>query len=241
MVGTNAPVLSSVRIEFLFISGGHMYFGRHGLGPLDFPAKRMDEVECVAGRGITGDRFFLEKSEQKRQITFFSMEVYESMCRELNVHDRHPSVLRRNVFVRGADLGSLIASPVSAPGRVLFEGSGGMPAMLLDGPGVRAGGREFPQGPGRPAGANRGKWRAPDLRGVRKEFSAVLMAGGASSRMGTPKALVRVGGEALWRRQVESLKATGPGELMISPRGSTGIQARASGPFYATGPLASAP
>jgi molybdopterin-guanine dinucleotide biosynthesis protein A len=34
--------------------------------------------------------------------------------------------------------------------------------------------------------------------------------------MGTPKALVRVGGEALWRRQVESLKATGPGELMIS-------------------------
>jgi MOSC domain-containing protein YiiM len=121
MVGTNAPVLSSVRIEFLFISGGHMYFGRHGMGPLDFPAKRMDEVECVAGRGITGDRFFLEKSEQKRQITFFSMEVYESMCRELDVHDRDPSVLRRNVFVRGADLGSLIGSPFQLQD-VLFEG-----------------------------------------------------------------------------------------------------------------------
>lgn len=121
MVGLNATVLSSVRVEFLYISSGHKYFGRHGMEPLDFPAKEVGEVECVAGRGIKGDRFFLEKGEQKRQITFFSMEVYELMCRELNVHDRDPSVLRRNVFVRGAELGSLIGGPFQLQD-VVFEG-----------------------------------------------------------------------------------------------------------------------
>jgi MOSC domain-containing protein YiiM len=122
MVAVNTPVLSSVRIEHLFISGGHMYFGRHGMEPMDFPAIEVGEVECVAGRGIKGDRFFLEKPDQKRQVTFFSMEVFELMCRELNVHDRHPSVLRRNVFVRGAELGSLIGSTFQLQD-VLFEGA----------------------------------------------------------------------------------------------------------------------
>jgi MOSC domain-containing protein YiiM len=121
MVGLNTPVLSSVRIEHLFISGGHMYFGRHGMEPMDFPANEVDEVECVAGRGIKGDRFFLAKSDQKRQITFFSMEVYELMCQELGVHDRNPSVLRRNVFVRGADLNSLIGKSFQLQDS-LFEG-----------------------------------------------------------------------------------------------------------------------
>lgn len=89
--------------------------------PLDCPAVEVSAVECVAGRGIRGDRFFLEKRDQKRQITFFSMEVYELMCLELGVSDRHPSVLRRNVFVRGADLGALIGSAFQLQD-VVFEG-----------------------------------------------------------------------------------------------------------------------
>jgi molybdenum cofactor guanylyltransferase len=51
---------------------------------------------------------------------------------------------------------------------------------------------------------------------VKKEFSAVLLAGGASSRMGSPKALVPMGGVALWQRQLELLEGLGPSELMIS-------------------------
>jgi MOSC domain-containing protein YiiM len=121
MVGLNTPVLSSVRIEFLYISSGHMYFGRHGMEPSDFPAIEVKEVECVAGRGIRGDRFFNGKPDQKGQVTFFSMEVFELMCRELNVRDRPPSVLRRNIFVRGIDLGSLIGGPFQVQD-VLFEG-----------------------------------------------------------------------------------------------------------------------
>ena len=121
MLGLNTPVLSSVRIEYLCISEGHMYFGRHGREPLDFPAREVGEAECVAGRGICGDRFFEQKPDQKGQITFFAMEVYESMCAELGIHDRPPSVLRRNVFVRGADLESLIGASFLLQG-VAFEG-----------------------------------------------------------------------------------------------------------------------
>jgi MOSC domain-containing protein YiiM len=121
MVGLNTPVLSSVRIEHLYVSIGHMYFGRHGMDPLDFPAVGVPEVECVAGRGIRGDRFFDGKRDQKGQVTFFSMEVFESMCRELNVLDRPPSVLRRNIFLRGVELESLIGGPFQIQD-VMFEG-----------------------------------------------------------------------------------------------------------------------
>jgi MOSC domain-containing protein YiiM len=121
MQGLNAAVATSMRIEFLCISSGHMYFGRHGKDPLDFPALEVAEVECVAGRGIRGDRFFNGKRDQKGQVTFFSMEVFELMCRELNVLDRPPSVLRRNIFVRGVDLGSLIGNPFQVQ-EALFEG-----------------------------------------------------------------------------------------------------------------------
>jgi len=108
MLGVNPPVLSSVRIEFLYVSTGHNFFGRHGQQPLEFAARQVAEAQCVAGRGIRGDRFFDYPHGHKGQVTFFSMEVFEEMCRELGVSDRSPSVLRRNVFVRGADLGSLV-------------------------------------------------------------------------------------------------------------------------------------
>jgi MOSC domain-containing protein YiiM len=88
---------------------------------LEFQARQVDEAECVAGRGILGDRFFEREQGHKGQITFFAMEVFEEMCRELGVFDRPPSALRRNVFVRGADLGSLIGVVFSLQG-VAFEG-----------------------------------------------------------------------------------------------------------------------
>jgi len=120
MLELKAPVLNSVRVEFLCVSAGHSYFWRHGQEPLDFPVQVVAEVECVAGRGLRGDRFFERPRDHKGQVTFFAMEVYEAMCRELGVRDRPPSVLRRNVFVRGADLGSLIGGAFSLQG-VAFE------------------------------------------------------------------------------------------------------------------------
>jgi molybdopterin-guanine dinucleotide biosynthesis protein A len=47
-------------------------------------------------------------------------------------------------------------------------------------------------------------------------FSAVLLAGGKSSRMGRDKAGIVVGGRPLWQRQLDILRRLGPAELFIS-------------------------
>jgi molybdopterin-guanine dinucleotide biosynthesis protein A len=49
-------------------------------------------------------------------------------------------------------------------------------------------------------------------------FTAVLLAGGKSTRMGRDKAGVVVGGEPLWQRQLATLCTCGPRELFISGR-----------------------
>ncbi len=47
-------------------------------------------------------------------------------------------------------------------------------------------------------------------------FTAMLLAGGRSSRMGTDKARLVFRGEPLWRRQLATLVALGPKEILIS-------------------------
>jgi MOSC domain-containing protein YiiM len=121
MTPLTAPVLNSVRVEHLFVSAGHRYVGRHGKEPLDFPLIEVSEVDCVAGKGLRGDRYFGHADDYKGQVTFFSMEVFELMCFELQVRDKSPSVLRRNVFVRDVDLGALIGTAFKLQG-VAFEG-----------------------------------------------------------------------------------------------------------------------
>lgn len=49
-------------------------------------------------------------------------------------------------------------------------------------------------------------------------FSAVLLAGGRSSRMGADKALLPVQGRPLWQRQAEVLRAAGAREIFFSVR-----------------------
>ena len=49
-----------------------------------------------------------------------------------------------------------------------------------------------------------------------RNFCAVLLAGGASSRMGQPKALIQYQGLPLWRFQANTLLALDPSELFIS-------------------------
>lgn len=54
--------------------------------------------------------------------------------------------------------------------------------------------------------------------GAGVSFSAVVLAGGRSSRMGREKALLTVDGEAMWRRQREVLRAAGAAEIFLSAR-----------------------
>jgi molybdopterin-guanine dinucleotide biosynthesis protein A len=50
------------------------------------------------------------------------------------------------------------------------------------------------------------------------DFTAVLLAGGKSSRMGQDKAGLMIEGVPLWRRQLATLQATGATEILISGR-----------------------
>ena len=108
-------------IEHLYISPGHNFFGRHGLSPGINPLQEVAKIECFAGRGVRGDRFFDYKEDYKGQITFFSSEVFEDVCHALGVHGKAPGSTRRNVITRGADLTDLIGKRFSVQG-VVFEG-----------------------------------------------------------------------------------------------------------------------
>lgn len=97
-----------IGIHHLFVSPGHNYFGHHGGPPGDHPILEADRIECVPGRGIRGDRFFDYKEDYKGQITFFAMEVFDLLRRELNLPEARPAATRRNVFTGGLDLLALV-------------------------------------------------------------------------------------------------------------------------------------
>ena len=112
---------SLVQVVRLYISSGHNFFGHHGRVAGTNPTIACAEIECVAGRGIVGDRFFNYKPHNAGQITFFAEETYEALCRELNVHDKGRSVFRRNVITSGVDLNEWIGEEFEIQG-VRFHG-----------------------------------------------------------------------------------------------------------------------
>lgn len=113
---------SHVAIRHIYISPGHNFFGHHGGPAGKSPITEMIQIECVAGRGIRGDRFFDYKENYKGQITFFAHEIYEQLCEKLNVFDKPPAVFRRNVITEGVDLNALIGEEFVVQG-VRFRGT----------------------------------------------------------------------------------------------------------------------
>ena len=111
-----------MRLLHLYISPDHNFFGHHGQPPGDAPMVEVNEVECVAGKGLVGDRFFEWKENYKGQVTFFAHEVYEALCGQFGVSGVEPSVFRRNVITQGVDLNHLIGQEFEVQG-VRFLGT----------------------------------------------------------------------------------------------------------------------
>src|SRR5437763_2807808 len=143
-----------MRIRQIFISPGHNYFGHHGKPPDDYTLVEVPRIQCVAGHGIRGDRFYDYRDDYNGQITFFSFEVFEKLARHFDLKDKAAGALRRNVIVSGVDLNELIGEEFSiqrvrlrgtahckpcywldqavAPGAEKFlEGNGGLRAQIL--------------------------------------------------------------------------------------------------------------
>ena len=111
-----------MKISRLFISPGHNFFGRGDQPAGNHPTVEVAEVECVAGRGLVGDRFFDFKENYKGQVTFFSQEVFAAMTAELKLSGKSPGDSRRNIVIEGVDLNSLVGKEFEIQG-VKFRGT----------------------------------------------------------------------------------------------------------------------
>lgn len=112
-----------LRVRHIFISPGHNFFGTYGQTAGTHPTIEVAEVECVAGYGLRGDRFYGYRPEYKGQATFFATEVYDELQRKFNLPDLPASAFRRNIITEGADLNALIGERFAVQG-VEFEGMG---------------------------------------------------------------------------------------------------------------------
>jgi len=92
------------RLLQIFISAGHDYWGRKGEGRLQNGITEVKEVECVAGMGLYGDRYFGYKPDYKGQVTFFSSEVVAEIREHFKLPKLPASVFRRNLIVEGVNL-----------------------------------------------------------------------------------------------------------------------------------------
>jgi MOSC domain-containing protein YiiM len=110
-----------IRIRHIFISPGHNFVGHSGQPPGAHPIIEVEQIECVAGRGIRGDRYFDFKENYKGQITFFAWETIEDLRRDLAMPEATPAATRRNVVTEGVDLNALIGREFEIQG-VRFAG-----------------------------------------------------------------------------------------------------------------------
>jgi molybdopterin-guanine dinucleotide biosynthesis protein A len=210
-----------VTIRHIYISPGHNYFGHHGQMPGQNATVEVSEAECVAGCGIRGDRFFKFKEDYKGQITFLSAEVFDEVCRQTGAEGKPPGVARRNVVTSGVDLNSLAGQKFEIQG-VAFEGVGECHPCYWMNEAIAPGAEKLLQG----RGGLRARiltdgWLCVDKTG----FSAVILAGGKSSRMGRDKAWLEVDGKTLLARQIGLAREAGAAEIFISGRADTDYSA----------------
>jgi MOSC domain-containing protein YiiM len=114
-------VKSFVTIRHIFVSRGHNFFGRHGQAAGTHAAAEVAFVQCRAGWGLEGDRFYGYRPDYNGQVTFFEWEVFAAARRELGVPNLKPDAFRRNVIVEGLHANDLIGTRF-ALGGVEFEG-----------------------------------------------------------------------------------------------------------------------
>ncbi len=105
--GEATPEWRAELIE-IWISTGNDFRGRHRQDRLENPILSVPEVECVAGLGLKGDRYFGYKPDYKGQVTFFDAETVRAVRERFSLPDLSASVFRRNLIVRGVHLGEWV-------------------------------------------------------------------------------------------------------------------------------------
>ena len=119
-------------IESIYISPGHSYWTRRGEPKLQHAAVPVDQVECVAGRGIVGDRYFDKRPGHKGQLTLIDADVLRRLRERFPGDHWDAGTLRRNVVVRGLDLASLLHREFTIQGVTLYGSQECKPCRWMD-------------------------------------------------------------------------------------------------------------
>jgi len=115
------PVWRAELLE-IWISPGNDFRGHHGMGRGEHGIRSVAEVECVAGMGLRGDRYFGYQPDFKGQVTLFDAAAVDAVREHFSRPDLSSSVFRRNLIVRGVDLASWVGRKFRFQG-IEFEAS----------------------------------------------------------------------------------------------------------------------
>lgn len=94
-------------LEAIYLSPGHDFRERFGQDRLVHGIQSVAEVECRAGSGLVGDRYFDFRPDYKGQVTFFDAAVGEEVIAGFGPA-ASMDAFRRNLVVRDLDLNALI-------------------------------------------------------------------------------------------------------------------------------------
>lgn len=106
----------------IWISDGNDFRGRHEQGRLEHSIHNVPEIECVAGMGLRGDRYFGYKPDFKGQVTFLDADAVDAVREKFSMPELPSSVFRRNLVVRGVHLGDWVGKRFRFQG-IDFEAS----------------------------------------------------------------------------------------------------------------------
>ena len=116
------PGWENASLLHIFISHGHDYWGRQGEGRMQHGITSVPEVECVAGQGLRGDRYFGYRADFKGQVTFFAAEAVSEIREAFKLPKLPASIFRRNLIVQGVDLRQWLGQRFTFQG-IHFEGT----------------------------------------------------------------------------------------------------------------------
>ena len=105
---------------------------------LSLSSRRFIASPTAASKAIV---FFDFKDNYRGQITFFALEVFVEVCRQLGLSGKNPGLTRRNVMTIGVDLNSLIGEEFAVQGIQFFGMEECRPCYWMDhalGPGAEA-------------------------------------------------------------------------------------------------------
>ncbi|NND45668.1 MAG: molybdenum cofactor biosysynthesis protein [Xanthomonadales bacterium] len=139
--------MPTIDIQNIFIAPAHGFIGQDPEAAEDHGMHSVQQVECVAGSGLRGDRFFDYKDNYKGQATFFSAEVFTAALEHVGAANRPPWAMRRNIMVAGVDLNTLIGREFEIGGVRFFGTEECAPCRWMN-RAIGAGAREFLKGRG---------------------------------------------------------------------------------------------